>query len=132
VFQALGYIEDASGEFEAIIAEGARVYLVKQGQVFADQYRAVSVDPAMVLAVRASPESVEDQLAGRTEFGAEFAFKQADVSLCSPKGRMADLSASREACMLGSCGLREQGMDFLTSFELAGFNSGLCMLVATR
>ena len=40
---------------QAIVADGSQVYLVKQGETFADQYRATSVDPILVLAVRVSP-----------------------------------------------------------------------------
>ena len=130
VFQALGYIENASGEIEAIVAEGTRVYLVKQGEVFADQYRAVSVDPAMVLAVRAPPESIGNILAGRTEFGAKFASKQVYGTLSSPPYRMAELGAFREAGALGSFGFRELGIDFLTSFGFTGFDPHLFLLVA--
>jgi hypothetical protein len=130
VFQALGYIENASGEIEAIVAEGTRVYLVKQGEVFADQYRAVSVDPAMVLAVRAPPENMGSLFAGRTEFGAKFASKQVYVTLSSPPYRMAELDAFREAGALGSFGFRELGIDFLTSFGFTRFDPHLFLLVA--
>ena len=40
---------------QAIVADGSQVYLVKQGETFADQYRATSVDPILVLAVKVSP-----------------------------------------------------------------------------
>ena len=130
VFQALGYIENASGEIEAIVADGTRVYLVKQGEVFADQYRAVSVDPAMVLAVRAPPESVENPLAGRTDSGAEFASKQVCGTLSSPPSRMADLGAFRKACALGGSGFREPGVNLFSSFGFTGFDLQSYLLVA--
>jgi Tfp pilus assembly protein PilP len=123
VFQALGYIENTSGEIEAIVAEGSRVYLVKQGDAFAEQYRAVSVDPAMVLAVRAPPEDKENLLGGRTEFGAEFASKRVQVAVCFVPSRIVDLSVFREACGGGSSGLGGQEVDFLAYFELAGLDS---------
>lgn len=123
VFQALGYIENTSGEIAAIVAEGSRVYLVKQGDAFADQYRAVSVDPAMVLAVRAPPEDKENLLAGRTEFGAESASKQVQVAVCFAPSRIVDLGAFREVCGAGSSGLGGQEVDFLTSFELTRLDS---------
>lgn len=53
VFQALGSVEDSDGEVGAIIADGSEVYVVKQGEVFADKFQAVSVDRGLVLAVRA-------------------------------------------------------------------------------
>jgi hypothetical protein len=130
VFQALGYIENASGEIEAIVAEGTRVYLVKQGEVFADQYRAVSVDPAMVLAVRTPPESMGNLLAGRAEFGAKFASKQVYGTLSSPPSRMADLGVFREAGALGSFGFREPGVNLFSSFGFTGFDLQSYLLVA--
>jgi hypothetical protein len=70
VFQALGYVETAQGEVQAIVVDGGQVYLVKEGETFADQYRAVSVDPAMVLAVRAPPkERGKNSLSSRTRLG---------------------------------------------------------------
>jgi hypothetical protein len=55
VFQTLGYAETQAGEMQAIVADGSQVYLVKQGETFAGQYRATSVDPLLVLAVRVRP-----------------------------------------------------------------------------
>lgn len=66
IFQTLGSIETANGEDEAIVAEGSQVYLVKQGERFADQYWAVSVSPSVVLASRAAPGS-EDFLSSQTD-----------------------------------------------------------------
>ena len=66
VFQALGSIERSDGEMEAIIADGSHVYIVKQGDVFADRYRAVSVDSDLVLAVRAPANPPEEFFARRT------------------------------------------------------------------
>ena len=52
VFQTLGYVETQDGEMRAVVADGSEVYLVKQGETFADKYRATSVDPTLVLAVK--------------------------------------------------------------------------------
>jgi hypothetical protein len=52
VFQALGYIETADGERRAIVADGPQTYLVKEGETFANQYRATSVDATVVIAIR--------------------------------------------------------------------------------
>ena len=55
IFQTLGYVEAQDGELQAIVADGPEVYLVKQGETFAEQYRATSVDPILVLAVKLPP-----------------------------------------------------------------------------
>ena len=56
VFQTLGYVESQNGELRAVVADESDIYLVKQGQVFADKYLATSVDPVLVLAVKAMPQ----------------------------------------------------------------------------
>lgn len=56
VFQTLGYVQTQGGEVQAVVADGSQVYLVKQGDLFAGNYRATSVDPVLVLAVKVSPE----------------------------------------------------------------------------
>lgn len=55
VFQTLGYVQTQEGDTRAIVADGSQTYLVRQGEVFAGQYRATSVDPVLVLAVRLPP-----------------------------------------------------------------------------
>jgi hypothetical protein len=67
VFQALGSIQESNGEMEAIIADGSQVYIVKQGDVFADRYQAVSVDPSLVLAVRTEVSGAKDRLVRHTD-----------------------------------------------------------------
>ena len=62
VFQTLGYVETQDGDLQAVVAEGNEVYLVKQGDTFADEYRATSVDPLLVLAVKVSPGSARRKL----------------------------------------------------------------------
>ena len=52
IFQTLGYVQAQDGEVQAIVADGPETYLVKQGDTFADQYQATSVDPILVLAVK--------------------------------------------------------------------------------
>ncbi len=66
IFQTLGSIETSNGEIEAIVAGGSEVYLVKQGERFADRYMAVSVEAGLVLAVRAPPGN-EGLLSGQTD-----------------------------------------------------------------
>ena len=76
VFQTLGYVETQDGEFQAIVADGADVYLVKQGETFADQYRATSVDPVLVLAVKVLPgQHAGNFLSAQTDSGSTAASK---------------------------------------------------------
>ena len=74
IFQTLGYVESPSGEVQAIVADGPDTYFVKQGEVFADEYRATSVDPYFVLAVKV-PEArpLPDFLSAHTDFQAKLA-----------------------------------------------------------
>ena len=68
IFQTLGYVQTEDGELQAIVADGPQVYFVKQGEMFADQYLATSVDPILVLAVKAPPgQEGRDFLSTQTE-----------------------------------------------------------------
>ncbi len=70
IFQTLGTVESQDGEVQAIVVDGSQVYLVKQGETFADQYQATSVDPLLVLAVKVSPgEQVNNSFSAGTESG---------------------------------------------------------------
>ena len=76
IFQTLGYIETQDGGVQAIVADGSETYLVKQGEVFAGQYQATSVDPLLVLAVKVLPaKPVPDFLSAETDFGGQPASK---------------------------------------------------------
>jgi hypothetical protein len=44
----IGYIERVAGQAEAIVAVGDEVHFVREGEVFADRFRALSVSPAWV------------------------------------------------------------------------------------
>ncbi len=77
VFQTLGYVESQDGEMEAIVVDGSQAYVVKQGETFADQYVATSVDSVLVLAVRVSPDQYDgNSLSARTEPGGNHASKK--------------------------------------------------------
>lgn len=68
VFETLGYIETEDEGFKAVVADGTEVYLVKQGDTFAEQYRATSVDPSIVLAVKVPPgQETGNSLSAQTE-----------------------------------------------------------------
>jgi hypothetical protein len=49
-FTPLGYVEKADGSTEAIVSEGSRVFLVHEGETFADRYRVQSVSASLVKA----------------------------------------------------------------------------------
>jgi hypothetical protein len=77
IFQTLGYVKLQNGEVKAIVAEGSETYLVKQGETFAAQYRATSVDPFIVLAVKVSmPKRVPGFVSTQTDFAEEVASNQ--------------------------------------------------------
>jgi hypothetical protein len=77
IFQTLAYVETQDGEMQAIVADGSQIYLVKQGENFAGQYRATSVDPSVVLATRVPPgQEVGNPLSAQTESGGELASKK--------------------------------------------------------
>jgi hypothetical protein len=122
VFQALGYVENAKGGVQAIVVDGAQVYLVRQGDTFADQYRAVSVDPAMVLAVRAPPgEGGNNSLSNRTGPGTLASNKVFGVLRLPPSG-VADLGLLQDKGALGGSGLTDVGVSLFGSSGFAGFD----------
>jgi hypothetical protein len=107
IFQTLGTVETQDGEVQAIVADGSQLYLVKQGETFADQYRATSVDPLLVLAVKVSPgEQANNSLSAGTESGGGIASNYTYGYLhSSPAGganfRGMDASGSRILADLG-------------------------------
>ena len=97
IFQTLGTVETQDGQVQAIVADGSQVYLVKQGETFADQYRATSVDPILVLAVRVSPGAlVGNSLSARTESGGRSASKNLYGYLHTPLSGMANVQTFAE------------------------------------
>jgi hypothetical protein len=122
VFQTLGYVRAADGDLQAIVAEGGDVYLVRQGEVFADQYLAVSVDPAMVLAARASRNTdLPKLLFSRTESAAQPASKRVDADWHSPPSWVEVSLAFPRIGALGAPGLFDWGISPFSSLGLAGF-----------
>jgi Tfp pilus assembly protein PilP len=122
VFQALGYVKTAKGALEAIVADGARVYLVRQGEFFADHYRAVSVDPAMVLAVRAPPgHDGEESLSRSTDAGTPASKKVYGV-LCLLPSESANPNLLRDTGVSGATRLTRVGSNLLGSLAFAGFD----------
>ncbi|MBZ5513474.1 MAG: hypothetical protein LAN62_01260 [Acidobacteriia bacterium] len=52
----LGYIEGLDGQVQAVLGLGETVYLVREGETFADRYRAVKVSPYSVEVIEALPD----------------------------------------------------------------------------
>jgi hypothetical protein len=55
VLKPLGYVEEADGRFEAIVANGDSVYLVQNGDVFADRFKVVGISSSFVEVVKVAP-----------------------------------------------------------------------------
>ncbi len=117
IFQTLGYVETHSGGMRAVVAEGAEVYLVRRGEVFAQRYLATSVDPAVVLAVKASRAwDAENRSYAQAERISNPASNQADKYLQFPLPGLPSLQAANQ---LGS------GNQFLTALGLNLLRSSL-------
>ena len=116
IFQALGSVEDADGEVEAIIADGSQVYIVKQGEVFADKYQAVNVDRGLVLAVRAQQS---DMHSNRSESSALAALNKVHGGLGFSAARVAGL---RAIGVPGNSGLRDIGVNLFDRSAFTGLD----------
>jgi hypothetical protein len=117
IFQTLGFVETHSGGMRAVVAEGAEVYLVRRGEVFAQRYLATSVDPAVVLAVKASRAwDAENRSYAQAERISNPASNQSDKYLQFPLPGLASVRAPNQ---LGS------GNQFLTALGLNLLRSSL-------
>jgi Tfp pilus assembly protein PilP len=122
VFQTLGYVETQGGGTQAIVAEGSQLYLVKQGETFADQYRATSVDRTLVLATRVPPgQEVGNPLSARTESGGQPASKKSYGGWHNSLSGWANAQALHEVDASGGPGLTNLGVNLLNS-SLTGFD----------
>lgn len=122
VFQTLGYVETLDGGIQAIVAEGSQVYLVKQGEMFADQYLATSVDPILVLAVKVSAgQDLGNFLSAQTEYGGKPASKELYGCLRFPLPGFANGQTVYEVGASGSPVLTDLGVNLLNS-SLTGFD----------
>lgn len=82
IFQTLGDVQTQDGEIQAIVADGAQTYLVKQGETFANHYQATSVDPILVLAVKLPyGQDTADLLYSRAESADKSAHLYRDLQL---------------------------------------------------
>jgi hypothetical protein len=122
VFQTLGYVETQDGEGRAIVAEGAEVYLVAEGDMIADTYQAISVDPDLVLAVGVPRGQNQGHwLSAQTESGGLSASKGRGGNLHFPLAELARAQALNQALALGVTGSPGLGMNLLDS-SLTGFD----------
>jgi len=123
VFQTLGYVETQDGEMRAVVADGSEVYLVRQGETFADKYRATSVDTTMVLAVKPVPgQDVGNFLLNaQTESGGQTASKNLYGYLHFPLSGLANLQALKVMGLPGSPGSMDLSSTLLNS-SLMGFD----------
>jgi hypothetical protein len=130
IFQTLGTVETQDGEVQAIVADGSEVYLVKQGETFADQYRATSVDSILVLAVRVSPGELEgNPLTAQTESGAGPASKNLYGYLHSPSSGISNAGSFHEVDASGVPAFADLGVN-LFSASPNGFEAQLHLFMA--
>jgi Tfp pilus assembly protein PilP len=127
IFQTLGSVETANGEDEAIVAKGSQVYLVKQGERFADQYWAVSVGPSLVLASRAAPGS-EDFLYSQTDSSKKPASKIKREFLQQSGAANPQVLQGMDAP--GGSGLAELGVTLFDTSGFTGYDLQLHMAMA--
>jgi hypothetical protein len=122
VFQTLGYVESQDGEMQAIVADGSQVYLVRQGETFADQYQATSVDPILVLAVRVpAGQDAGNLFSAQTESGRKPASKKVYGYVHFPSSGPANALALHRMGAPGSPVLPDLGVNLLNS-SLTGFD----------
>ena len=122
IFQTLGYVEMQDGTQQAVVADGSSLYLVKQGETFADQYRATSVDPGIVLAVRVSPGDLAgNSLTAQAKPSGRIASKSLYGYLHSSLSGLASPQFSLELDASGSPDFMNLGAGLLNT-SLTGFN----------
>lgn len=112
IFQALGYVETEGGDLQAVVADGSEIYLVRQGNTFGGQYLATSVDPVLVLAVKA-PQSAATTLTAQTESGSKFASNKLGAQF--PLFAWAGAQGSDDVGVSSTAFLTDLGMSLLSS-----------------
>jgi hypothetical protein len=122
VFQTLGYIVTQGGEMRACVTEGGEVYLVTQGDTFANQYRAITVDPTLVIAERvpAGPNA-GNWLYARAESSGQSASKRRDAYLHFPLAELARVQALHKGLGTSNSGFASLDMNLL-DMSLTGFD----------
>jgi Tfp pilus assembly protein PilP len=131
VFQTLGSVETSNGEIEAVVADGSEVYLVKQGECFADQYLAVSVDPSLVLAVRATPENdMENLLSRRADSGKKPASKKLNGVRSFQRASVANLLVPQNMGAPAGPDLTDLGVNLFHSSGFTGYDLQSHLVIA--
>lgn len=132
VFQALGYIETEDGEMRAVVADGSDLYLVREGETFADKYRATSVDTAMVLAVKVSSEQdAGNFLSAQTESGGQAASKKLYGYFHFPLSELASLQVLHTRGPWAGPDSIDLGLNLLNS-SLVGFDLQSHISIASK
>ncbi len=128
-FETLGYVQTQDGEMRAIVADESELYLVKQGETFAGHYRAISVDPALVLAAQEpAGEGAGSMLSFQAESQAEAASKGIEGLTQFPLSELANLQALHANRALGTPSTTDLGPGFLNySMTGVGFDSQFFM-----
>jgi hypothetical protein len=122
IFQTLGYVETEGGEKRAIVADGSQTYLVKQGETFAERYRATSVDSLLVLAVRVSPQQHEtDTLSAQADSGDKSASNELYGYSHLPLAGMANAQAFHQGDASGNLVPADLGLNLFSSLS-TGFH----------
>jgi len=122
IFQNLGYVQTHDGVIQAVVADGSQIYLVKQGDTFADQYRATSVDPLLVLAVRVAPQTVPGNfLSAQAEPGANTASNQRYGNMHFPMLGLVSVPAHSEVGASSGPVLGDLSVNLMNPF-LTGFD----------
>ena len=112
VFQTLGYVETGAGAVRAVVADGSEVYLVREGETFAGQYLATSVDPFLVLAVNA-PQAQRNSFAAQTDSHDQLASNL--LGWHFPLAAWTEMQATSEAGPMGSFSSMNLGLNLLDS-----------------
>lgn len=115
VFQTLGYVQTGNGDWQAIVADGADVYLVRQGQLFGDRYRATSADSALVVAERVPPGKDAGESPAQAESSSDHASKGLYGYLHYPLQEWMNAQASRKADSSAGSALTDLGLSLLNS-----------------
>jgi hypothetical protein len=118
IFQALGSIEAPNGEVQAIIVDESQVYIVKQGEVFADKYQAISVDPGLVLAIRAPVDEPKDAIFSRANDSTIVASKRMQEVKSQTSAGIVRWQVLHAVGVPVVAGLTDVGVDL---FNLSGF-----------
>jgi hypothetical protein len=114
VFPVLGSVETADGRLEDILENNGDVYLVKPGDVLADQYLVTSIGPALVLAVRVTAgQDGGDRIFTKTEAGKNSLWPSLDGFLQLPHAGVATAGPHPATGVIGNSSVTNPGLNAL-------------------